>query len=57
MYGNPHMILASYRKEVKDWSQIKFGDSRGFRKLHSFIPKCRNVTANQRWNTLNSPDI
>ena len=57
MYGNPHMILASYRKEVKDWSQIKFGDSRGFRKLHSFILKCRNVTANQRWNTLNSPDI
>ena len=57
MYGNPHRMLASYRKEVKDWPQIKFGDSRGFRKFHSFLLKCRSVAANQRWNTLNSPDI
>ena len=27
MYGNPHRILAFYRKEVKDWPLIKFGDS------------------------------
>ena len=26
MYGNPHRILASCRKEVKDWPQIKFED-------------------------------
>ena len=36
MYGNPHRILASYRKEVKNWPQIKFGDSRGLRKFHFF---------------------
>ena len=57
MYGKPHRILASYRKEVKDWPQIKFGDSIGFRKFHSFLLKCRSVAANQRWNTLNSLDI
>ena len=57
MYGNANMILATYRKEVKDWPYIKFGDSRGFRKFHRFMLKCRSVAANQRWNTLNSPDI
>ena len=46
MYGNSHRILA-YKKEVKEWTQIKFGDSRGFRKSHSFLLKCRSVTANQ----------
>ena len=24
-YGNPHKILSLYRKEVKDWPQVKFG--------------------------------
>ena len=57
IYGNPHRTLASYRKEVKHWPKIRFGDSRGFRKFHSFLLKCRSVAANQRWNTLNSPDI
>ena len=57
MYGNPHRILASYRKEVNDWPQIKFGESRGFRKFHSFLLKCRSVEVNQRWNTLILPDI
>ena len=23
-YGNPHKILSSYRKEIKEWSQLKF---------------------------------
>ena len=57
MYGNSHRILASYKKEVKDWTQIKFWDSRGFRKSHSFLLKCRSVVANQRWDTLNSTDV
>ena len=39
MYGNPHRILASCRKEVKDWPHIKFEDSRGFKKFHSFLLK------------------
>ena len=29
-YGNPHKILSSYRREVKDWPQIKFGDAKAF---------------------------
>ena len=39
MYDNLHKILASYKKEVKDWPQTKFGDARGFRKFHSFLLK------------------
>ena len=57
MYGNPHRVLAFNKKEVKDWPQIKFGDSRIFRKFHNFLLKCRSVAANHRWNTLNSSDI
>ena len=57
MYGNTHRILFSYRKEVKDWPQIKFGDSREFRKFHSFLLKGRSVAANQRWNSLKSSYI
>ena len=57
MYGKPVRILASYRKEVKDWLQIKFGDSRRFPNSIVFLLKCRSVAANQRWNTLNPPDI
>ena len=56
MHGNPHRILVD-RKEVKDWLQITFRDSRGFGKFHSSLLKCRSVNANQRWNTLNSLDI
>ena len=47
IYGNPHRMLASYREEVKDCPKIRFGDSRRFRKFHSFLLKCRSVAANQ----------
>ena len=36
-YGNPHEILSSYRREVKDWPQIKFGDAKAFRKFYNFL--------------------
>ena len=32
-YGNPHKILSSYQKEIKEWSPLKFGDAKGF---HNF---------------------
>ena len=35
VYENPHKILASYRKEIKQWPQIKFGDARAFWKFHT----------------------
>ena len=33
-YGNPHKILSSYQKEIKEWSPLKFGDAKGFRKFY-----------------------
>ena len=57
VYGNPHKILVSYRREIKQWPQIKFGDAKGFRKFHNFLFKCRSVSASQRWNALDTPDM
>ena len=48
VYGNPHEIPVSYRREIKQWPQIKFGDVKGFRKFHNFLLKCRSVFASQR---------
>ena len=36
VYGNPHKILASYRKEIKQSPQIKFGHARAFRSFSPF---------------------
>ena len=38
VYGNPHKIPASYRKEIKQWPQIKIGDPR--EPFGSFTPFC-----------------
>ena len=57
VYGHPYKILASYRKEIKLWPQIIFGDVRTFQKFHTFLLKCRSMSFNQRWNALDSPDV
>ena len=57
VYGNPHKILTNYRKEIRQWPQIKFEDARAFRKFHTFLLKCRSMSFNQRWNARDSPDI
>ena len=38
-YGNPHYLLAPYRKEIKALPCVKPGDVSGFRKFHSFALK------------------
>ena len=57
LYGNPHKILASYQKEVKNWQPIKFGDAIAFGRFHNFLLRCKSVATNQRWNTFDTPDI
>ena len=44
VYRNPYKILASYRKEIKQWPQIKFGDARAFGKFLTFLLKCRSLS-------------
>ena len=36
-HGNPHYLLASYRKKIKALLSVKPGDAFGFRKFYSFL--------------------
>ena len=56
-YGNPQKILASHRIEVKNWQPIKFGGAVACRWFHNFLLRCKSVATNQKWNTLDTPDI
>ena len=49
-YGNPHKILSSYQKEVREWPQIKFGDAKAFRKFYNLLLKCESISDSQQWN-------
>ena len=55
-YGNPHTIVAAYRREIKKWPLIKSGDSAALKKFYSFLIKCQSITADITWNALNTPD-
>ena len=54
-YGNPHYLLASYRKEIKALPSVKPGDASGFRKFYSFVLKCKTFSKSTGWNTLEIP--
>ena len=56
-YGYPHIILSTYRKEVRNWPKLKFGDAKGFRKFYNFLVKCEGVAKEQLWNAINATDI
>ena len=49
-YGDPHRIIAAYRREIKQWPQIKSGDSVAYQKLQNFLIKCENIGHIQSWN-------
>ena len=55
--GDPHIILSTYRKEIRNWPKLKFGDAKGFRKFYNFLVKCEGVAKGQLWNAINTPDI
>ena len=54
-YGDQHTILAAYKKEVKEWPQIKVGDAARFRKFYNFLLKCQTIICFDKWNALDSP--
>ena len=56
-YGDPHIVLASYRKEVRNWPKLTFGDAKGFRLFFNFLVKCDGVAREQNWNAINTPDV
>ena len=56
-YGNPHMLLAAYRMEIKHMSPIKRGDISAFRKLFNFLIKCQSLSRSSQNNPLDTPEI
>ena len=40
---NPHKLLASYRKEIKQMTNIKSGDAAAHRRLFNFLIKCQSL--------------
>ena len=56
-YGDPHIVLASYRKEVRNWPKLKFGDVKGFRLFFNFLGKHDGVAKEQNWNAINTPGV
>ena len=56
-YGDTQRVIAAYRKEIKQWPQIKPGDAEAYRKFHNFLLKCENITQLQTWNVLDNPEI
>ena len=55
-YGNPHLLLASYRKEIKSLAPVKPGNAIGFRKFHNFVLKCETFSKITNWNSLKTPE-
>ena len=49
--------LATYRKEIKHWPQIKSGDADAYQKFQDFLVKLDNIGHLQSWNVLDTPDI
>ena len=56
-YGNPHRILAAYRKEIKSWTPLKPGNPTAYRKFCNFLIKCDSIMSCQQWNSLDTPDV
>ena len=55
-YGNPHSILASYRKEIKLITPVNLNGTMGFRKFHSFALKCETFSKSIYWNSLETTE-
>ena len=53
-YGNPHQILAAYRKEIKSWTLLKPEDSIAYSKFYNFSIKCGSIMSCQQWNSLHT---
>ena len=57
LYGDPHRVIAAYRKELKHWPQAKHGDAEGYRRFPNFLLKCETIIRMQTWNVLGTPEV
>ena len=56
-YGNPHYLLASYRKEIKALLSVKPGNASGFRKFYGFVLQCETFSKSTAWNALETLEM
>ena len=56
-HGNPHTLLPSYRREVRQMVPLKAGDATAIRKLFNFLIKCETIEADGHYNPLDTPEI
>ena len=54
---NTHIFLASYRKEVRNWQKLTFGDAKRVRLFLNFLVKCDGVAKEHNWNAINTPEV
>ena len=55
-YGDPHRIYGSYRKQIKNWPPIKYGDAKSCRDFFAFLNKCSSLGAATKWNAMETTD-
>lgn len=55
-YGDPHRILSTYSKELKEWKIIKYGDSLSLRTFYTFLLKCSCIVEVNYSSALDSID-
>ena len=55
-YGNPHKLLASYRKVIKQMTKINPGDAAAYRRLFHFLIKCQSLEYGSQ-NPMDTPDV
>ena len=57
-YRNPHTLLSSYRREVRQIVPLKAGNATAFRKLFNFLIKCQTTEVDGHYNPfLDTPKI
>ena len=55
-YGDSHILLLTYRKEITSWTKLKFGNAKDFRHLYNFLEKYEGVARGNCWNAINTLD-
>ena len=54
-FGDCHLILSTYRNELRNWQPLKLNDAKGFRQFLNLIVKCQSFVCDD-WSILDTPD-
>ena len=54
-FGDRHLILSTYRKELRNWQPLRYNDASAFRTFLNFVVKCQSFICDD-WSVLDTPD-